>query len=446
MTLIENKFCNTMKIGIIGLGFVGLSFASVLGSKKYSVIGVDSDKQKVNKILTGKAPFYEPKLDNTLENALKNGLKITNEINQVVTECKLIFIAVGTPQRKDGSIDLTMIKKVVKEIGKNLAKTKNIPIIIVKSTVVPETTIKIILPILEKESKKKVGKDFGLITNPEFLRETNAINDTINPHVVVIGGYNDKFTKEIENFYTKFHKNIPIINTNHQTSEMVKYANNSFLATKISFINQIATICEAISEVNVDTVATTIGLDPRIGSLFLTAGPGYGGSCLPKDVKAIINFSNKYKIKPALLHAVEEINQQQLENIINTIKKKVGKINNKKITILGLAFKDNTDDIRDSISIKLIDLLLKKGAKIIAHDSKAIFNTKIIFGEKIQYTNSIKEAMKNTECAIIMTTAKEYSQINNNELKLMKKRLIIDSRRLLINHNLDMDYSAIGMG
>jgi UDPglucose 6-dehydrogenase len=435
-----------MKIGIIGLGFVGLSFAAVLGSKKYSVIGVDSDIQKVKKILTGKAPFYEPELDNTLKNALKNGLQITTEINPIVTECKLIFIAVGTPQRKDGSIDLTMIKKVVKEIGKNLARTTNIPIIIIKSTVIPETTLKIILPILEKESSKKVGKDFGLITNPEFLRETNAVNDTINPHVVVIGGYNDKFTKKVENFYTKFHKNVPIVNTNHQTSEMVKYANNSFLATKISFINQIATICEAISGVNVDAVAKTIGLDPRIGNLFLTAGPGYGGSCLPKDVKAIINFSNKYKIKPALLHAVEEINQQQLENIINTIKKKVGKVNGKKITILGLAFKADTDDIRDSISIKLIELLLKKGVKIIAHDSKAILNTKLVLGDKIQYTDSIKEALKNTECAIIMTTSKEYSKINNNELKLMKKRVIIDSRRLLVNHNFDMDYSAIGMG
>ena len=435
-----------MKIGIIGLGFVGLSFASVLGSKKYSVIGVDSDIDKVNKILTGKAPFYEPELDNILKNALKNNLQITTRINPVVNECKLIFIAVGTPQRKDGSIDLTMIKKVVKEIGKNLAKTKNVPIIIIKSTVVPETTIKIILPILEKESRKKVGKDFGLITNPEFLRETNAVKDTINPHVVVIGGYNDKFTKEIKDFYTKFHKSVPIVNTNHQTSEMVKYANNSFLATKISFINQIATICEAISGVNVDSVAKTIGLDPRIGNLFLTAGPGYGGSCLPKDVKAIINFSNKYKIKPALLHAVEEINQQQLENIMKTIKKKVGKINNKKITILGLAFKADTDDIRDSISIKLIKLLLKKGAKIIAHDSKAISNTKAVLGEKIKYTDSINEALKNTECAIIMTTSQEYSKINNNKLKLMKKRVIIDSRRLLVNHDLDIDYSAIGMG
>ena len=435
-----------MKIGIIGLGFVGLSFASVLASKKYSVIGVDSDSAKVSKILTGKAPFYEPGLDDTLKIALKNGLKIITEINPVVTECKLIFIAVGTPQREDGSIDLTVIKTVVKEIGKNLAKTKNIPTIVVKSTVVPETTIKVILPILEKESRKKVGKGFGLITNPEFLSESNAINDTINPHVVIIGSDNDKFVREMEKFYSNFHKNVPIVKTNHQTAEMIKYANNSFLATKISFINQIATICEFIQGANVDIVARTIGLDPRIGNLFLTAGPGYGGSCLPKDVKAIINFSIKYGIKPTLLDAVEKINHQQLENIVHTIKQRIGKIKNKRITILGLAFKADTDDVRDSVSIKLIELLLKEGAKMIVHDPRAIPNTKAIFGDKIEYSNFIKEALRNSECAVIMTAWKEYTEINNNELGLMKKPLIIDSRRLLINHNLDMDYSAIGVG
>ena len=434
-----------MKIGIVGLGFVGLSFASVLASKKYSVIGVDSDSVKISRILTGKAPFHEPGLDDTLKTALKNGLKITTEINSVVTECKLIFIAVGTPQREDGSINLTMIKTVVREIGKNLAKTKNVPTIIIKSTVVPETTTKVVLPILEKESRKKVGKDFGLITNPEFLRETNAINDTINPHVVVIGGYNDKFAKEIENFYTKFHKTVPIVKTNHQTAEMIKYANNSFLATKISFINQIATICEVIPGANIDVVAKTIGLDPRIGNLFLTAGPGYGGSCLPKDVKAIINFSTKYKIKPTLLNAVEKINHQQLENIIITIKKKIGKIKNKKITILGLAFKADTDDIRDSVSIKLIELLLREGAKIIAHDPKAIPNTKAIFGNKIEYSNFIKEALRNSECAVIMTAWKEYVKINNRHTKLMKRNIIIDTRRIL-NKKLDVDYEAIGIG
>ena len=445
MTLIENKFCNTMKIGIIGLGFVGLSFASVLGSKKYSVIGVDSDKQKVNKILTGKAPFYEPKLDNTLENALKNGLKITNEIN-LVTECKLIFIAVGTPQRKDGSIDLTMIKKVVKEIGKNLAKTKNIPIIIVKSTVVPETTTKIILPILEKESRKKVGKGFGLITNPEFLRETNAINDTINPHVVVIGGYKDKFTKEVENFYTKFYKNISLVNTNHQTAEMIKYANNSFLATKISFINQLANICQNIPGADIDDIARTIGLDPRIGKLFLNAGPGYGGSCLPKDVKAIMNFSSKIGVSPLLLNAVEKTNQQQIEQIIKLIEKHCGNLKGKNISILGLAFKSKTDDIRDSISLKIIEKLLKKQAKVIVHDPMAIENVRKIFKNKIRYTNSISNALKDSYCGVIMTAWPEYSKITNINMKNMKKRIIIDSQRILKNPKLNCVYNAIGIG
>ena len=189
-----------------------------------------------------------------------------------------------------------------------LANTDNASTVIIKSTVVPGTTTNVVLPILEKQSKKKAGRDFGVITNPEFLRETNAIQDTIHPHVVVIGSFNDKFTKKVEKFYTDFHSNVPIVKINHQTAEMIKYANNSFLATKISFINQIAKICEAIPGANVDDVARTIGLDPRIGNLFLNAGPGYGGSCLPKDVKAIIDFSRRCGVDSSLLDAVESIN------------------------------------------------------------------------------------------------------------------------------------------
>jgi UDPglucose 6-dehydrogenase len=180
-----------------------------------------------------------------------------------------------------------------------------------------------------------------------------AINDTISPHVVVLGGTKNRFMKSMERFYQKLHKGIPIIITNSQTAELIKYTNNSFLATKISFINQISNICQSIPGANVEDVARTIGLDPRIGSLFLNAGPGYGGSCLPKDVKAIINFSNKIGVNPVLLDAVEAVNDYQLENLVLTIKKALGKIRDKKITVLGLAFKADTDDIRDSVSIKL---------------------------------------------------------------------------------------------
>ena len=436
-----------MKIGIVGLGFVGLSFASVLGSKGYSVIGVDTDKEKISKIKKGIAPFHEPKLDDTLRKALKNQLQITSEVSPVVNQCDFVFVTVGTPQLEDGSIDLSMVTQVVTKIGKILSKTKNVPTIVIKSTVVPETTVKVVLPILEKESRKKAGKGFGLVANQEFLRETNAINDTVNPHVVVIGGFNDKFLSKLEKFYTKFHKNVPIVKTNPQTAEMIKYANNSFLATKISFINQIAKICETVSGANVDDIAKTIGMDPRIGRLFLSAGPGYGGSCLPKDVKALINFANRHKIQPTLLDAVEKVNEHQLNNIVFLLKRKLGKLANKKITILGTAFKPDTDDIRDSVSIKLIELLLKEKAKLVVHDPKALENTKLIFADKISYSISLKKALGKSECAIIMTAWKEYSKIGKNEIMLMKRPIIIDSRRLLVNSIAkNCDYHAIGVG
>jgi UDPglucose 6-dehydrogenase len=434
-----------MKIGIVGLGFVGLSFAAVLSSKKYAVVGVDSDKTKIEKIQSGKAPFHEPYLDETIKLGLKNRLTVTTSTSQL-RDCDFIFITVGTPPKRNGHIDLTMVKNAAKAIGRILEKTKVKPIIIVKSTIIPETTTKTILPILEKESGKKCHRDFDLLTNPEFLRETKAVEDTLAPHVVVIGGDNNNAVSKLKKFYTSLHPKTPIITTNHQTAEIIKYANNAFLATKISFINQIASICEAVPGSNVEVVARTIGWDPRIGSLFLNAGPGYGGSCLPKDVKAIIKFASEYGVRSSLLDAVDQVNDEQVKRIITIIEKKLGKISGKIITILGLAFKADTDDIRDSVSIKLIELLLKKKVVIRAHDPKAINNTKIILGDKIEYAKSIKDALKGSFCAVILTPWKQYSQIDNNDLKVMKKKLIVDSRRMLTNRKLNMDYYAIGIG
>lgn len=435
-----------MRIGIIGLGFVGLSLASVLGTKNYHVMGFDSDKIKSAEIKNGNPPFYEPKLEDTMRLALRKGLTIKEDVSSIVDNCKLIFITVGTPQRRDGSIDLSMVRSVIEQIGKLLKSTKNKPIIIVKSTVVPGTTINVLLPILTKKSGKKAGRDFDVITNPEFLRESMAINDTINPHVVVLGGTKNRFMKLMEIFYQKLHRGVPIITTNSQTAELIKYTNNSFLATKISFINQISNICQSIPGANVEDVAKTIGLDPRIGPLFLSAGPGYGGSCLPKDVKAIINFSNKIGVNPVLLDAVESVNDYQLKNLVLTVKKALGEIKGKKITVLGLAFKADTDDIRDSVSIKLVSLLLKNGAKITVHDPKAIENARIVFGDKISYAYSMDDALENSECGIIVTPWKEYSRLTEKHLKVMKKRIIVDSRRMLNDHKLNMRYYPIGIG
>ena len=434
-----------MKIAIIGLGFVGLSLASVLASKKYDVLGIDIDKEKCEKISNGIVPFFEPELEKTLKNGLKKKLSISKNFLKI-KDCDVIFVTVGTPQKENGEINLSMVKNAISEIGKNISKSKKNPIIFIKSTVIPGTVQNVILPILEKKSKKKVEMGFGLFSNPEFLQESTAIKDTKYPHVIILGGNKTKFLSKAKKILSKIHPQVPIIITNHQTAEMIKYANNSFLATKISFINQISNICQNIPGANVDDIAKAIGLDPRIGKLFLNAGPGYGGSCLPKDVKAIMNFSSKTGSSPTFLNAVEKTNQEQIENIIKLIGKNCGDIKNKKITILGLSFKPNTEDIRDSISLKIIKNLLNKQADIVVHDPMAIENVKKKFKEKITYANTISDALNNSNCCVIMTAWPQYSKITNKNLKNMKTRVIIDSRRILKDSNLNCIYVAVGIG
>ena len=437
-----------MKIGIVGLGFVGLSLTAVLASKGYKTIGLDVDKSKCKEISQGNSTIFEPNLENTLKKGLKKDLVITSDFS-LMRDCDYIFVAVGTPQKTNGSIDLSMIKKAITSIGKVLHESKNNPIIFIKSTVIPGTMQNVIVDILEKRSKKKAGRDFGLISNPEFLQESSAIKDTIYPHAIVLGGYKTKFMRKAKHFFSKLHPNIPIIITNHQTAEMIKYANNSFLATKISFINQLSTICQNIPGANIDDVAKTIGLDPRIGEKFLNAGPGYGGSCLPKDIRALINFSNNIGTNPILLNAVEKTNENQLGQIINLIKKRSSRNSVKEISILGTAFKPNTDDVRDSLSIELIRKLLsrKHRSKIIVYDPKATNNTIKIFGDKIIYAKSISDSLKNSNVVILMVNWKEFKLLNKNSFRKFPRTMIIDCRRILAGKKLDnIDYYAIGIG
>ena len=434
-----------MKIAVIGLGFVGLTFSSVLASKGITTVGIDLDKEKCSKIAKGIPTFFEPNLKKTLKKALKKNLLITDKLSSI-SNCDFVFITVGTPQKKNGEIDLSFIKTVVRSVGKIISKSKKKSIILIKSTVIPGTMKDVILPILEKNSKKKAGKDFGLISNPEFLQESKAIHDTIKPHAIVLGGYRTQFMNKTRKFFSRFNPNTPIIITNHQTAEMIKYANNSFLATKISFINQLASICQEIPDTNIDDVADAIGLDSRIGNQFLDAGPGYGGSCLPKDMKAIINLSSKVGVKPTMLNAVEKTNKQQINNIIKLMKQNIGKIKGKKVTVLGVAFKPNTDDIRDSMSIELIHRLIKSGAVVKIHDPKALDNARKIFHDNITYTDSIPSALKDSQCAIIMTKWKEYERINNKTTKYMKKKFLIDTRRILSDKNLRLKYYGLGLG
>jgi UDPglucose 6-dehydrogenase len=434
-----------MNIAIVGLGFVGLSISSVLASKNYNVVGIDIDNQKCSDIRNGVLPLFEPDLENTLRIGLKKKLTVSNNFS-LIKNCDIIFVAVGTPQKSNGAIELSMIKKATATIGQIIRKSKKNPIIFIKSTVIPGTTQNVILPILEKKSGKKADRGFGLISNPEFLQESNAIRDAKYPHAIVLGGKQSKYMKKAKMFFSKMHPNVPIVITNFQTAEMIKYANNSFLATKISFINQLANICQNIPGTNIDDIAKIIGLDSRIGKLFLNAGPGYGGACLPKDISALIKFSDKIGVKPILLSAVEKTNHEQMNNIMSLMKKILGSIPSKRITILGTAFKPNTDDVRDSKSIELIKKLLKNKAKITIHDPKAIENTKKIFGKKIIYAKSIADALNKSQCGIIMTHWKQYDTLNNHSIKHMSKKIIIDCRRVLVKKELDAEYYAIGIG
>jgi len=432
-----------MKIGVIGLGFVGLSLAAVLGSKGYHVLGVDSNEKKIAMIKSGIVPFYEPKLPQIVSKALKRTFTVSSDIKEVIENCNIIFVTVGTPLSPKGKIDLTNIQKVSKKIGEFLRNTANRPTIVIKSTVIPGTTQDIIKPIIEKSSKKREGTNFNLLTNPEFLKEGCAIEDTLKPHIIVVGG-NDKKEHLKKLYESLYKKKIPYITTNSQTAELIKYANNSFLATKISFINQIANICESIEGANVDDVAKAIGYDPRIGNLFLKAGPGYGGSCLPKDLQALIAFSEKIGQKSFLLKGVQKTNINQVIRLTNFINGVTSK--NKKITILGLSFKEDSDDIRESVSIKLIKNLLKNKYKISVHDPKALENTREIFGNKISYAKTISDALRGSYCAIIMTPWVQYRKLKNKDISLMKNKIIIDTRRILDKSNLKIKYYAVGKG
>ena len=431
-----------MKVGIIGAGFVGLSFAVVLGQKGFHVTLIDKDVRKIKKIKENKPPFFEPKLSSYLS---KSSTMIESSSNfELLKKCEIIFITVGTPIGKNGMINLNNVIQVGKEIGKKILQSNSKPVIVLKSTVIPGTSQKI-LKVIENSSNKKVGKGFSFVTNPEFLREGKAIEDTKNPHILVIGGKDRSANKKVVNFYQNVYKQkIPVFLTNHETAELIKYANNSFLATKISFINQMANICENIPGANVDDIAKAIGIDPRIGSMFLKAGPGYGGSCLPKDLQALISYSEKLGELPSLLKAVQKTNDHQVVKIFDLIKKNLINLKQKKITILGLSFKEDSDDIRESVSIKLINKLIQQGTNVVVHDPMAIENTREIFGGKISYEDSIHEAITNSNCLILMTPWEEYKKLNNTDFQKMKNKLIIDTRRLWVNKKIKGKYFAIG--
>jgi len=324
------------KISVIGLGFVGLSLAVINAKKGFPTIGIDSNKKKLKNLQKAKTDFYEPNLSQYLTESLNRKKIFFSENLDEVLKTDITFITVGTPSTKDGRIDLTSLKKVISDLKKILKNKSKKHLIVIKSTVVPTTSSQIVVPMLNNL------KNVGVVVNPEFLREGNALKDLMKPHLIVIGCEDDNDCKTLERYYKQFYKTMPdLLKTDNTTAEMIKYANNAFLATKISFINSIANVCQKLPLVDVNTIAYAIGKDPRIGSQFLQAGPGFGGSCLPKDLSALIKFTDKFHDLNSFFKAVENVNQIQLNQITQMLKSMKALDSKKVIAILGLSFKKN---------------------------------------------------------------------------------------------------------
>ena len=413
-----------MKLVIVGTGYVGLVSGACFAEFGYETICIDKDTKRIQKLKLGKCPFYEPGMDNLLSKHLNETklLSFSLSLSESIKDADLVFITVGTPSRRlNDDADLSYVWSVADEIAKNI---KKYCVVVTKSTVPVGTS---------KEIKRIIGKLvpedlFDVVSNPEFLREGSAIDDFMRPDRVVIGSENLKSEKIMKELYRPLYlRETPLVSTSIETAEIIKYASNSFLATKITFINEIADLCEVVGA-NVQDVSKAMGIDQRIGNKFLNAGPGYGGSCFPKDVKAFSSTAKKFNIDLSIINAVHEANQKRIDKIGNKIMKHVN--NNSVITFLGLSFKPNTDDIRDSSSIKLANYLFENGYQIHCFDPVAMDNAKKDFNH-FRYFESAFDACNNTNAIIIGTEWNEFRALNFSEIsKIVKTKKIFDLRNI----------------
>ncbi len=414
-----------MKLCMIGTGYVGLVSGACFSDLGNDVICVDKDINKINKLKKGIIPIYEPGLEElVLKNYKNKRLNFSVNLNDSVKKSDIIFICVGTPTKKNSkNADLNQVYSVGKEISKSINKFK---IIINKSTVPITTGDK-----LEKIISRKVNKKyFSVVSNPEFLREGEAIRDFVYPDRIVVGSNDSRSNKVLKNLYSPLiSKGAKYVSTIRRAAELIKYASNAYLATKITFINEIANLCEK-TDIDVEDISIGIGLDKRIGSRFLRAGPAYGGSCFPKDTKALVSTAEKFKTNLSIINSVIKSNQNRSELLlkrVNSIMK--NKLKNKKISFLGVTFKANTDDMRDSSSLELIPYLSKKGAIVKYYDptgSKKEFKNL----KNVEFSNSVEESLKSSDLVIIHTEWNDFKSINFKKFSKNKKIIIYDMRNI----------------
>ncbi len=428
-----------MNIAIIGSGYVGLVTGTCFAELGNTVICVDNNSEKIAMLSNGIVPIYEPGLSEMITNSVKRGrLMFTTSIKNAVASSDIIFICVGTPPKESGEADLSYVENVSKEIARHIDKYK---LIVEKSTVPVETGEKVAKTI---KSNQIANIEFDVASNPEFLREGTAIADFMNPDRIVIGVESEKSEQILRELYAPL--KAPIVVTDIKSAEIIKHASNSFLAAKISFINAVANICE-LTGANVEKVAEGMGYDKRIGRSFLNAGLGYGGSCFPKDVSAFCSISRKLGYDFTLLDTVQEINEKQMRIFLKKVEDALWNLKSKKICVLGLSFKPNTDDLREAPSIRVISALQKEGAIIHAYDPKAMEKLNEIFPD-VKIANNSYEAAQDSDAVLILTEWNEFKEIDLVRLKrLMKRPLIIDGRNIYDPEKMnELGFEYISMG
>jgi UDPglucose 6-dehydrogenase len=424
-----------MRVAVVGLGHIGLTMAVCFAKQNLNTTGVDSDKNRIDQIERGSPPFYEPGLEDMLRQTLRSEkLTVTGDHSRAVVDSDITFVTVETPSDQDGFADLTHLRSASLQIGRALKEAKDYKLVVPRSTVPPTTTEGHLIRYLQESSAKQCGADFGVCYNPEFLREGSAVRDVLNPDRLVIGEYNKRSGDALERFYRVFHSERmpPVIRTTLANAELIKYASNAFIGVKISFINEIARLCMKTPGADVQVVAKGMGLDPRIGSSFLGAGLGWGGSCLPKDLSAMTRYARQNGLELSIIESAIAVNKTQPLIAVEQARRRLGSLSGRGIAVLGLAFKPDTDDIRESVSIRIAQKLLQEGAKVKVYDPKAAENARRILGDQVTYADSAAHAIGDSECCIVATEWGEFSELTCEEfVKLMKRPLVIDGRRVL---------------
>ena len=436
-----------MKISVIGTGYVGLVSGTCFSETGMDVVCVDVDQRKIDLLNNGQIPIYEPGLEDIYKRNVEKGrLSFSTNLKDSLVDSEAVFIAVGTPPDEDGSADLKYVLAVAREIGRHI---NHYMVIVTKSTVPVGTSFKVKAAIQEELKLRNVDIPFDVASNPEFLKEGSAVDDFLKPDRIVVGVESQEAEKTMRRLYKPFLLNgHPILFMNIVSSEMTKYAANSMLATKISFMNDIANLCEMVGA-DVSMVRKGIGSDARIGNKFIYPGTGYGGSCFPKDVQALVRTADEYGHSLEILKAVEAVNYRQKEVLVRKIKSHFGdNLNGLRFGMWGLSFKPKTDDMREAPSLVIIDLLLKGGAQVVAYDPVAMEEARRILGDKITYAKDEYDACIDTDALVVVTEWPEFRMPNFRVIeKLMKAKTIFDGRNIYEPEEmqeLNFNYYSIG--